>query len=169
MNKACHTIYNKALGAFVAVSEHDSADGKRGGTVSPGRADPRRKPLDDRLFEPLTRENRIRGWSKDVKWTMRAIAGLSTVVCVGLSSPAAFAQFSDGGGTATGTGSVAIGSDATAENGNSATAIGTNTLASGDGATAVGGGAAATQRSASAYGLNSNASGTGSTALGGGA
>src|SRR5215510_1155408 len=30
MNKVCRTIYNKALGAFVAVSEHDKAPRKAG-------------------------------------------------------------------------------------------------------------------------------------------
>src|SRR5579862_7226833 len=115
MNKSYRTIWNEAIGAWVAASELDSARGK-----------PNKSSI------------------------VSVVALLATL----MASPA-FAQYSAGGGYATGVSSVAIGtnSSATAADGvaigNQSTASnGTNVAAFGPGAYANAGG----QNDASAYG-----------------
>ena len=89
----------------------------------------------------------------------KVLAGAATALAaVALWSPVAHAQYSAGGGTASGATSVAIGVGTTPANakatGASSTAVGSNAQASGTGS--------------AAYGDDTTATGVGSVALGGG-
>src|ERR1700744_2384703 len=125
MNKVCRTVWNGALSAFVAVSEKDkamrsgrfaSAKGsmKRGphGMASdvrrePGIAGSIQLPLDTHTQE----NNRRREHEHFAMGNKRShfVIGLATFIGLGASSPLAYAQFVQDGGTANGADSIAIG------------------------------------------------------------
>jgi hypothetical protein len=130
MNKSYISVWNEALGSWVAASEHTAARGKR---------------------------------SK-----AKVLAGaVSALAAVALWSPVAHAQYSSGGGTASGATSVAIGAGNTPANakarGTSSTAVGSNAVASGTGSAAYGDDTAAAGIGAFAAGGGSN---VGSSAMG---
>ena len=95
------------------------------------------------------------------------VGGLVAVVTFGLAAPAQ-AQYAAGGGTATGTSSVAIGAG-TQANGAASVALGTNNSATGNASIAIGNAMSVNGLNAIGIGVFANATGINALALGGNA
>ncbi|RZF30340.1 hypothetical protein EVC45_07595 [Paraburkholderia sp. UYCP14C] len=153
MNKSYISIWNEALGSWVAASENAVARGKRSkATVFAVVAT---TALAAASWAPVAHAQYSAGGG---------VAAGATSIAVGTGAKTTGKNIS----------SIAIGLSASADSGTSATAysataLGTNSVATGDGAVALGDTARATADKATAVGRGALASGTNSSAFGAGA
>ena len=182
MNKNYRTIWNDALGAWVAVSEIETAKGKpAGSSYASARCD------DNVVVSPNHKNDvanirkiyNISGWSWSALLlnfalvTGFALMPASEAVAVtchqyggtAATSPDATSFACGSGAKATDTNSVAIGNDAQATQRN-ATAFGSGARATGVNSTAFGSVAKATGGNSTAFGYNANAGPNWGTAFG---
>ena len=153
MNKTFKSIWNEALGAWVAASELDRARGKR---VASSRGTPERD---------IEGAAAVRAGATSAP-SLRRLAMLMASAYLALFHAGAHAQYNPDGGTATGgVSSIAIGVGSSAAQTNS-TALGNLSTAQGVSATALGPGAHAMGDASTAVGINAQATGVNSTSMG---
>ena len=153
MNKSFKSIWNEALGAWVAASELDRARGKR---VASSRS----------ACTHAADAGTVAGIATKPVLSPRRLVVMMAAAYLGLFQTGAHAQYSAGGGSATGgASSIAIGNGSVASQVNS-TAYGNLSTAAGVSSTAIGPGAHAMGSGSTAIGINAQATGVNSASMG---